>query len=320
MASGGASDDAPGTAPPRRKRTAADFRCADAWAWRERRAELERADPSWRARSFGKTLGEGSYSTVVLATEKATNERFAMKILEKRHIVKEKKVKYVEMEKQVLSRLTHPFFVKLYYTFQARRAREGAGSRVVRAVPRWSDPCSPARIRATLLCPRVRRERRVLQHLRRLGSLRCAPSAPRLQRPLLLTCRARRACVRALPASRWHGTMLPRWPMPLVPTARCGARLSVSPLAEARCARPTPPARAGHHHRDFKPNVLLASDWHVRITDFGTARLFEGAARASRSVPERRPHRGASPCAGGRLSASRCVSVGTVTAVIRESG
>nr|CAB3264758.1 3-phosphoinositide-dependent protein kinase 1-like [Phallusia mammillata] len=67
---------------------------------------------------FGPTLGEGSYSTVVLACEIATGKEFAIKILQKRHIIKEKKVPQVEREKKVLSRLDHPFFVQLYFTFQ----------------------------------------------------------------------------------------------------------------------------------------------------------------------------------------------------------
>ncbi|XP_061414924.1 LOW QUALITY PROTEIN: 3-phosphoinositide-dependent protein kinase 1 [Lethenteron reissneri] len=67
---------------------------------------------------FGKILGEGSFSTVVLAKEVATGKDYAIKILEKRHIIKEKKVPYVNREKEVLSRLNHPFFVKLFFTFQ----------------------------------------------------------------------------------------------------------------------------------------------------------------------------------------------------------
>ena len=42
----------------------------------------------------------------------------SVKILEKRHILREKKVPYVAREKEVLSRLSHPFFVQLYFTFQ----------------------------------------------------------------------------------------------------------------------------------------------------------------------------------------------------------
>jgi 3-phosphoinositide dependent protein kinase-1 len=68
---------------------------------------------------FGRTLGEGSYSTVMLGTDRQTGKEYAIKILDKRHIIKEKKVKYVNIEKDTLNRLTeHPGIVRLYYTFQ----------------------------------------------------------------------------------------------------------------------------------------------------------------------------------------------------------
>ncbi|KAE8349206.1 kinase-like domain-containing protein [Aspergillus coremiiformis] len=73
--------------------------------------------------SFGSTLGEGSYSTVVLGTDRQTLKEYAIKILDKRHIIKEKKVKYVNIEKDTLNRLTeHPGVVRLYYTFQDERS------------------------------------------------------------------------------------------------------------------------------------------------------------------------------------------------------
>jgi len=69
--------------------------------------------------NFGRTLGEGSYSTVMAATDRQTLREYAIKILNKRHIIKEKKVKYVNIEKDTLNRLTeHPGIVRLYYTFQ----------------------------------------------------------------------------------------------------------------------------------------------------------------------------------------------------------
>ena len=72
---------------------------------------------------FGRTLGEGSYSTVMLATDRQTLKEYAIKILDKRHIIKEKKVKYVNIEKDTLNRLTnHPGVVRLYYTFQDERS------------------------------------------------------------------------------------------------------------------------------------------------------------------------------------------------------
>ena len=69
--------------------------------------------------AFGRTLGEGSYSTVMAATDRETGKEYAIKVLDKRHIIKEKKVKYVTVEKDTLNRLTeHPGVVRLFYTFQ----------------------------------------------------------------------------------------------------------------------------------------------------------------------------------------------------------
>jgi 3-phosphoinositide dependent protein kinase-1 len=67
---------------------------------------------------FERILGEGSYSTVFLATEKTSKKKYALKVLDKRHIIREKKVQHVSREKEILSLLNHPFFVKLYFTFQ----------------------------------------------------------------------------------------------------------------------------------------------------------------------------------------------------------
>ena len=73
--------------------------------------------------NFSRTLGEGSYSTVVAATDQQTRREYAVKILDKGHIIKEKKVKYVNIEKDALNRLTdHPGVVRLKYTFQDERS------------------------------------------------------------------------------------------------------------------------------------------------------------------------------------------------------
>lgn len=72
---------------------------------------------------FGKDIGEGSYSTVVLATDKLTNKKYAVKILDKRHIIKEKKVKYVNIEKHALNRLSGcPGVISLFFTFQDKHS------------------------------------------------------------------------------------------------------------------------------------------------------------------------------------------------------
>lgn len=72
---------------------------------------------------FGKDIGEGSYSTVVLATDKLTSKKYAVKILDKRHIIKEKKVKYVNIEKHALNRLSGcPGVISLFFTFQDKHS------------------------------------------------------------------------------------------------------------------------------------------------------------------------------------------------------
>ncbi|KAI9674154.1 MAG: 3-phosphoinositide dependent protein kinase-1 [Caeruleum heppii] len=73
--------------------------------------------------NFGRTLGEGSYSTVIAATDRQTLTEYAIKVLDKRHIIKEKKVKYVNIEKDTLNRVgQHPGVVRLYFTFQDERS------------------------------------------------------------------------------------------------------------------------------------------------------------------------------------------------------
>ena len=68
---------------------------------------------------FCRELGEGSYSTVVLAIDRITKMNYAVKVLDKRHIIKEKKVKYVNIEKHALNRLSGlKGVISLFFTFQ----------------------------------------------------------------------------------------------------------------------------------------------------------------------------------------------------------
>ncbi|KAA0705434.1 3-phosphoinositide-dependent protein kinase 1 [Triplophysa tibetana] len=100
--------------------------------------------------TFGKILGEGSFSTVVLAKELATGREYAMKILEKNHIRKENKAHYVMREKDILSSINHPFFVKLYFTFQDSHklyfalsyAKNGELLRYIRKIGSFDETCT----------------------------------------------------------------------------------------------------------------------------------------------------------------------------------
>ncbi|KAF3766369.1 Pkinase-domain-containing protein [Cryphonectria parasitica EP155] len=147
---------------------------------------------------FDRVLGEGSYSTVFLATDRTNNKEYAVKVLEKKHIIKEKKIKYVNIEKNTLNRLTdHPGIVRLYYTFQDETSLYYV-----------LDLCNGGEL---------------LGVLKRTGTF-------------------------DVECTRFYGAQI----------------LDAIEYMHAR----------GVIHRDLKPeNVLLDDNMHVKITDFGTAKL-----------------------------------------------
>ncbi|KAL9539199.1 hypothetical protein PS6_011305 [Mucor atramentarius] len=76
---------------------------------------------------YGEILGEGSYSTDIelesnKRRDKRTGKQYAIKRLDKAHIVKNNKVKYVMIERDALSRMNHPGIVKLYWTYKDNRS------------------------------------------------------------------------------------------------------------------------------------------------------------------------------------------------------
>ncbi|XP_038675766.1 3-phosphoinositide-dependent protein kinase 1-like isoform X2 [Scyliorhinus canicula] len=156
---------------------------------------------------FGKILGEGSFSTVVLAREQSTGKEYAVKILEKRHIIKENKVPYVTRERDIMSRLDHPFFVKLYFTFQDDEKLYFGLS--------------------------YAKNGELLKYIRKQGSFD-------------------ENCTRFYSAE------------------------IVSALEYLH--------EIGIIHRDLKPeNILLSEDMHIRITDFGTAKVLSSDSTQARA-------------------------------------
>eukprot|EP00164_Ancoracysta_twista_P003200 GFYU01004268.1.p1 GENE.GFYU01004268.1~~GFYU01004268.1.p1 ORF type:complete len:695 (+),score=157.08 GFYU01004268.1:253-2337(+) len=146
---------------------------------------------------FGKCLGEGSFARVFHARKKDTKEQFAIKVLKKKQFLKENKVKYVKMEKNILAMLNHPNIIRLHSTFQDPSylyfvLEFGSGGELFR-------------------------------HIRRAGACDVEPARFYTAEILL-----------ALECLKENGVV----------------------------------------HRDMKPeNILLSKDMHVKVSDFGTAKI-----------------------------------------------
>ncbi|KAI6000768.1 kinase-like domain-containing protein [Pisolithus albus] len=76
--------------------------------------------PSSQDFSFMSTLGEGSYSTVMRARYIRTGQEYAIKIIDKNHLIRKDKMAVAMAEKNVLVKLGtgHPGIIHLHWTFQ----------------------------------------------------------------------------------------------------------------------------------------------------------------------------------------------------------
>lgn len=65
-----------------------------------------------------KILGQGSFGKVFLVEKKDTHKLFAMKSLRKDVILENDQVESTKLEKEILLKANHPFFVRMAYIFQ----------------------------------------------------------------------------------------------------------------------------------------------------------------------------------------------------------
>jgi len=63
-------------------------------------------------------LGKGSFGKVMQVRKKDSGRIFAMKVLDKKHILDHGEVQHTRSEKNILQKVHHPFLVNLVYSFQ----------------------------------------------------------------------------------------------------------------------------------------------------------------------------------------------------------
>jgi serine/threonine protein kinase len=63
-------------------------------------------------------IGRGTYANVVLALSRQDNKLYAIKILNKKHIIQRGQELHTINEKKILAQISHPFLIKLHSAFQ----------------------------------------------------------------------------------------------------------------------------------------------------------------------------------------------------------
>lgn len=65
-----------------------------------------------------KTLGKGGFSLVTLVRKNSSGQLFALKTLNKDHIISSQRISNVLSERKILAKLSHPFIINLQCSFQ----------------------------------------------------------------------------------------------------------------------------------------------------------------------------------------------------------
>ncbi|XP_065852537.1 serine/threonine-protein kinase AtPK2/AtPK19-like [Euphorbia lathyris] len=67
-----------------------------------------------------KVVGQGAFGKVYQVRKKDTSEIYAMKVMRKDRIVERNHVEYMKAERDILTKIDHPFIVQLKYSFQTK--------------------------------------------------------------------------------------------------------------------------------------------------------------------------------------------------------
>jgi serum/glucocorticoid-regulated kinase 2 len=62
-------------------------------------------------------IGTGSYGKVLLVKKKETGKLYAMKVLKKSYLKKQKQIEHTMDERKILEKINSPFIIKLNYAY-----------------------------------------------------------------------------------------------------------------------------------------------------------------------------------------------------------
>jgi serine/threonine protein kinase len=63
-------------------------------------------------------IGKGSFGKVYLVEHKDTKQLYAMKCIRKHLVLESEQMENLELERDILNKIDHPFLVKMEYVFQ----------------------------------------------------------------------------------------------------------------------------------------------------------------------------------------------------------
>jgi p70 ribosomal S6 kinase len=67
-----------------------------------------------------KLVGQGAFGKVFQVRKKNTSEIYAMKVMRKDKILEKNHAEYMKAEREILTKVDHPFIVQLRYSFQVK--------------------------------------------------------------------------------------------------------------------------------------------------------------------------------------------------------
>ena len=78
---------------------------------------IEDEDVGFKSFKIIELLGQGTFGKVFKVQKIGTDDIYAMKVLKKSVLVKNKHLKYAITEANVLKRSDHPYIIKMHYSF-----------------------------------------------------------------------------------------------------------------------------------------------------------------------------------------------------------